>query len=87
MEKMKIDDVKNVCVVGAGNMGHQISLLCAIYGYKTKCSDVVPEMLKKADNFVNNYLPGRVEKGKMTKEVGGGGAQKYFFYFRHERSR
>ena len=50
-------------------MGHQISLLCAIYGYKTKCSDVIPEMLKKADNFVNNYLPGRVEKGKMTKEV------------------
>jgi len=68
MEKMKLDDVKNVCVVGAGNMGHQISLLCAIHGYKTKCSDVVPEMLKKADNFVNTYLPGRVEKGKLTKE-------------------
>jgi len=67
-EKMKLEDVKNVCVVGAGNMGHQISLLCAIYGYKTKCSDVVPEILKKADNFVNTYLPGRVEKGKMTKE-------------------
>jgi 3-hydroxybutyryl-CoA dehydrogenase len=68
MKKMKLEDVKNVCVVGAGNMGHQISLLCAIYGYKVKCSDVVPEMLKKADNFVNTYLPGRVEKGKMTKE-------------------
>ncbi|OGP90949.1 MAG: 3-hydroxyacyl-CoA dehydrogenase [Deltaproteobacteria bacterium RBG_19FT_COMBO_43_11] len=66
---MKVEDVKNVCVVGAGNMGHQISLLCAIHGYKTKCSDVVPEMLKKADNFVNNYLPGRVEKGKLTKEA------------------
>jgi 3-hydroxybutyryl-CoA dehydrogenase len=66
---MKVEDVKNVCVVGAGNMGHQISLLCAIYGYKVKCSDVVPEMLKKADNFVNTYLPGRVEKGKLTKEV------------------
>ena len=44
------------------------SLLCAMNGYKTKCSDVIPEMLKKADNFVNTYLPGRVEKGKMTKE-------------------
>ena len=66
---MKVEDVKNVCVVGAGNMGHQISLLCAIYGYKVMCSDVVPEMLKKADNFVNTYLPGRVEKGKLTKEA------------------
>ena len=65
---MKIEDVKNVCVVGAGNMGHQISLLCAISGFKTSCSDVVPEMLKKADAFVDKYLPGRVEKGKLTKE-------------------
>ncbi len=65
---MKVEDVKNICVVGAGNMGHQISLQCAISGYKVKCSDVVPAMLEKADAFVNKYLPGRVEKGKMTKE-------------------
>jgi 3-hydroxyacyl-CoA dehydrogenase len=24
---MKINDVKNVCVVGAGNMGHQIAIV------------------------------------------------------------
>lgn len=65
---MNINDIKNVCVVGAGNMGHQISLLCAIYGYKTTCTDVIPEALKKAESFVNTYLPGRVEKGRLTKE-------------------
>ncbi|HMK64362.1 MAG TPA: 3-hydroxyacyl-CoA dehydrogenase family protein, partial [Thermodesulfobacteriota bacterium] len=65
---MNVNDIKNVCVVGAGNMGHQISLLCAIYGYKTVCTDVVPEVLKKAEKFVDTYLPGRVEKGKLTKE-------------------
>ncbi len=65
---MKLEDVKNICVVGAGNMGHQISLQCALSGYKTKCTDVIPAMLEKADKFVNNYLPGRVEKGKLTKE-------------------
>ncbi len=32
---MNIDDIKNMAVIGAGNMGHQISLLCAIHGYKT----------------------------------------------------
>ena len=31
---MKIEDVKNVCVVGAGNMGHQIALQCALSGFK-----------------------------------------------------
>ena len=31
---MTVDDIKKICVVGAGNMGHQISLLCAIHGIK-----------------------------------------------------
>jgi 3-hydroxybutyryl-CoA dehydrogenase len=66
---MKIEDIKKICVVGAGNMGHQISLLCAMHGYKTTCTDVVPEILKKAEKFADTYLPGRVEKGKMTKDA------------------
>ena len=65
---MTIDDIKNICVVGAGNMGHQISLLCAMHGYKTTCTDVIPEILKKAEKFADTYLPGRVGKGKLTKE-------------------
>ncbi len=66
---MTIHDIKKICVVGAGNMGHQISLLCALHGYKTICTDIVPDSLKKAEKFADTYLPGRVEKGKMTKEV------------------
>ena len=66
---MTVNDIKKICVVGAGNMGHQISLLCAIHGYKTTCTDVAPEILKKAEKFADTYLPGRVEKGKMTKEA------------------
>lgn len=65
---MKIDDVKNIAVVGAGNMGHQIATLCAIHGYKTVCTDVKEDVLKKAEQFVDNYLPGRVKKGKLTEE-------------------
>jgi 3-hydroxybutyryl-CoA dehydrogenase len=65
---MKIEDVKKIVVVGAGNMGHQISLLCAIQGYKVVCTDVKEDVLKKAEDFVNKYLPGRVEKGKLTAD-------------------
>ena len=65
---MKIDDVKNICVVGAGNMGHQISLLCAIHGFNTICTDVSGEALEKAEAFADKYLKGRVKKGKMTEE-------------------
>jgi 3-hydroxybutyryl-CoA dehydrogenase len=65
---MNIHDVKNIAVIGAGNMGHQISLLCALHGYKTTCTDVKEDILKKAETFANSYLPERVKKGKLTQE-------------------
>ena len=65
---MNIDDIKNICVVGAGNMGHQISLLCAMSGYKTTCTDINEEILKKAEEFADSYLAGRVKKEKLTEE-------------------
>ena len=66
---MKIENVKNVCVVGAGNMGHKIALQCALSGFKTVSTDVIPAVLEKAEKFVDNYLPGRVQKGKLTEEA------------------
>jgi len=64
---MKIDDVKNIAVIGAGNMGHQIALLCALHGFKTLCTDINPDVLKKAEAFADAYLPERVKKGKLTQ--------------------
>ena len=66
---MKIDDVKNVCVAGAGNMGHQIALQCTISGFKTVSTDVIPAVLEKAEKFVDSYLAGRVQKGKMVEDM------------------
>ncbi len=65
---MNIEDLKNICVVGAGNMGHQISTHCAIQGFNTTCTDVSQAALTDAEAFVDRYLPGRVEKGKLTDE-------------------
>ncbi|MBW2637509.1 MAG: 3-hydroxyacyl-CoA dehydrogenase family protein, partial [Deltaproteobacteria bacterium] len=65
---MQIESIKNVCVVGAGNMGHQIALQCAISGYIVKCTDVIPEVLNKAEDFADSYLVGRIKKGKMTED-------------------
>ena len=60
--------MKNIAVIGAGNMGHQISLLSAIKGFKTVCTDISQEMLDKADSFVDTYLAGRVKKEKLTQD-------------------
>jgi 3-hydroxybutyryl-CoA dehydrogenase len=65
---MNIDDVSNICVIGAGNMGHQISTLCAIRGFQTTCTDISGAVLEKAEAFVDSYLPGRVQKGRLTEE-------------------
>ncbi|HBP63319.1 MAG TPA: 3-hydroxyacyl-CoA dehydrogenase, partial [Desulfosporosinus sp.] len=65
---MKIEDIKNICIVGAGNMGHQIAVCCALAGYKVTCTDISQEMLNKAEGFAKSYLPERVTKGKLTQE-------------------
>ncbi len=65
---MKLEDIKKICVVGAGNMGHQIALSAALAGYKVACTDISQEMLDKASNFARTYLPERVAKGKLTQE-------------------
>lgn len=65
---MEINDIINVCVIGAGNMGNQISLLCAMNGFKTTCMDIDENQLEKARQFGVQYLPGRVQKEKLTQE-------------------
>lgn len=76
---MTVENIKSICVVGAGNMGHQISLLCAIHGYNTTCTDIIPDILKKAEKFADTYLPGRVQKGKMTEEAAKNARKKISF--------
>ncbi len=61
-------DVKNIAVVGVGNMGRQISICCALAGMKTTCIDVSAEQLQKAERFLKSYLSDRVARGKAAEE-------------------
>jgi hydroxymethylglutaryl-CoA reductase len=63
---MNIDDIKTICVIGAGNMGHQISVHLALFGFNTVCTDISSDALRKAQEFAHSYLKGRVAKGKLT---------------------
>ena len=65
---MKVEDIKKICVIGAGNMGHQIAVCGALAGYKVSCTDINQDMLNKAEAFANTYLPERVAKGKLRQE-------------------
>jgi 3-hydroxyacyl-CoA dehydrogenase len=46
--RMPIDEVKKVCVIGAGTMGSRISLICAVHGYDTTVYDVSEEAIQRA---------------------------------------
>lgn len=65
---MKVEDIKKICVVGAGNMGHQIAISAALAGFQVSVTDISAEMLAKAENFAKSWLPERVAKGKLSQE-------------------
>ena len=61
-------EIKNICVVGGGRMGRQIALNAAIYGYGAAVYDVAPAVLEDVQKWAQEYLAGRVAKGRMTQE-------------------
>ena len=69
---MKIEDVKTVVVVGAGVMGQQIAMNTAIKGrasgYQVILCDSFPAAVEKAQAWADQYLDGRVAKGRLTQE-------------------
>ncbi len=61
-------EIKKVCVVGGGQMGRQIALCAAIYGYETRVYDSFPGVPEKVRAWEEEYLAGRIAKGRMTEE-------------------
>ncbi len=60
--------INNIAVIGAGNMGHQIALQAAISGFNVTCTDTNPDSLETANQFVDEYLSGRIKKERITQE-------------------
>ena len=61
-------EIKSVCVVGGGRMGRQIGLCAAINGIDVKVYDLMPEVLADVQKWEDEYLAGRIAKGRMTEE-------------------
>lgn len=64
---MKIDDIKTLCVTGAGQMGAQIAIQAALRGFQVALHDISDEQLERAIDGNRKHLLRRVEKGKMTE--------------------
>ena len=63
-----MSQLKNICVVGAGQMGKQIALQAALCGFQVFLTDSFPAAVENAKVWSVDYLSKRVAKGKLSQE-------------------
>ncbi|HEX6726968.1 MAG TPA: 3-hydroxyacyl-CoA dehydrogenase NAD-binding domain-containing protein [Nitrospira sp.] len=68
---MKLDDIKTIGVVGAGQMGRGISQVCASVGYQVLLVDVSEPPLTDAISRIRVGLERAVERGSLTEPQAG----------------
>ena len=61
-------EIKKICVVGGGLMGRQIALCASINGVDATVYDLAPAVLENVESWKEEYLAGRIAKGRMTEE-------------------
>lgn len=59
--------IQKITVIGAGAMGRQIALQCALSGFDTVLNDTSDKALAAVGEFYADYLAGRVAKGRLTE--------------------
>jgi 3-hydroxybutyryl-CoA dehydrogenase len=68
---MKLEDVKTIGVVGAGQMGLGIGQVCATAGYEVLLMDVAEPPLTEAISKIRVGLERAVERGSLTDHQAG----------------
>lgn len=65
---MKIEDIKKVLILGAGTMGQQIGLQCAMCGYDVAYYDISQDILDDAKKRVEKLASWYASTGRLTEE-------------------
>jgi 3-hydroxybutyryl-CoA dehydrogenase len=60
--------VDRILVVGAGTMGAQIAMVCALAGHPTTATDVADDALRRAESMLRARLDRDVVKGRRTRD-------------------
>ncbi|MFX0123958.1 MAG: 3-hydroxyacyl-CoA dehydrogenase NAD-binding domain-containing protein [Candidatus Hodarchaeota archaeon] len=64
---MKIDDIKHVAVIGAGDMGHGIAEVALMTGYTVSMYDIADEFVEKGKSRIDWSLQKFVEKARISE--------------------
>jgi enoyl-CoA hydratase/3-hydroxyacyl-CoA dehydrogenase len=65
---MKVEDIKKVAVMGAGDMGHGIAEVALLAGYKVALRDIEQRFVDKGLSRIKESLAKLVEKQKITAD-------------------
>lgn len=65
---MKIEEMRRLLIVGAGTMGQQIGLQCAMHGYQVVLYDIESRALQAAQRHIENFADKLVGAGRLTSE-------------------
>jgi len=65
---MKVEDIKKIAVMGAGDMGHGIAEVALLAGYKVAMRDIEQRFVDKGLSRIKESLDKLVGKQKITEE-------------------
>jgi enoyl-CoA hydratase/3-hydroxyacyl-CoA dehydrogenase len=65
---MKVEDIKKIAVMGAGDMGHGIAEVALLAGYKVAMRDIEQRFVDKGLSRIKESLDKLTEKQKITEE-------------------
>jgi 3-hydroxybutyryl-CoA dehydrogenase len=65
---MDIENIHTLFIIGAGTMGVQIGLQCAMHGFDVILYDIDPEVLQVAGEQVRKYTALLVSQGRLTQD-------------------
>jgi enoyl-CoA hydratase/3-hydroxyacyl-CoA dehydrogenase len=65
---MKVEEIKKIAVMGAGDMGHGIAEVALLAGYKVAMRDIEQRFIDKGFSRIKDSLDKLVEKQKITEE-------------------
>lgn len=61
--------IRKILVIGAGTMGRQIAMSCALAGYETTLQDISENALRAARTDLEAWASHRVAKGKLEESA------------------
>jgi len=67
MKELKLEDIKNVLILGSGTLGLRVALQCAMSGFRTCLYDIDEKSLSNSKRIQEKILRSQIKQGKCDQ--------------------